>query len=69
MAYSTHAVLSGPAIERLKNSPIKKVILLDTVPIPEEKILDNFQILTVAPIFAEAINRIYKDEPVSTIYD
>ncbi len=68
-AYSTHAVLSGPAIERLKNSPIKKVILLDTVPIPEEKILDNFQILTVAPIFAEAINRIYKDEPVSTIYD
>lgn len=68
-AYSTHAVLSGPAIERLKNSPIKKLILLDTVPIPEEKMLDNFKILTVAPIFAKAINCIYTDQPVSSIYD
>ncbi len=68
-AYATHAVLSGQAIERLKNSLIKKVILLDTVPIPKEKMLDNFEVLHVAPTFAEAIRRIYIDSPVSSLFD
>lgn len=68
-AYATHAVLSGPAIERLDKSPIKKVILLDTVPIPKEKQIDKFEILNTAPIFAEAIGRIYMDRPVSSIFD
>lgn len=66
-ACATHAVLSGPAIDRIKNSPIKEVILLDTVPIPEDKMLDKFTILPVAPVFAEAIERIYSDKPVSPI--
>lgn len=66
-ACATHAVLSGPAIDRIKKSPIKEVILLDTVPIPEEKMLDKFTILPVAPVFAEAIERIYSDKPVSPI--
>lgn len=66
-ACATHAVLSGPAIDRIKKSPIKEVILLDTVPIPEDKMLDKFTILPVAPVFAEAIERIYSDKPVSTI--
>ena len=66
-ACATHAVLSGPAIDRIQKSPIKEVVLLDTVPIPEEKMLDKFTILPVAPVFAEAIERIYADKPVSPI--
>ncbi|MGN1051188.1 MAG: ribose-phosphate diphosphokinase [Acutalibacteraceae bacterium] len=68
-ACATHAVLSGPAIERIEKSPIKELILLDTVPIPEEKMLDKFTILPVAPKFAEAIERIYQAKPVSQIYN
>ncbi|MCH5202854.1 MAG: ribose-phosphate pyrophosphokinase [Oscillospiraceae bacterium] len=66
-ACATHAVLSGPAIDRIQKSPIKEVILLDTVPIPEEKMLDKFTMLPVAPVFAEAIERIYTAKPVSSI--
>lgn len=68
IACATHAVLSGPAIERIKNSPIKELVLLNTVPIPPEKRLDKFTILPVAPIFAEAIERIYEDKPISPMF-
>ena len=54
-ACATHAVLSGPAIERIKNSAIKEVVLLDTIPVPQEKMIDKFTVLPVAPTFAEAI--------------
>lgn len=67
-ACATHAVLSGPAIERIGNSPIKELILLDTVQVPEHKMLDKFTILPVAPVFAEAIERIYEDKPVSPMF-
>lgn len=67
-ACASHAVLSGPAIERIKNSAIKECILLDTVPIPEEKMIDKFTVLSVAPLFAEAIERIYEDKPVSPMF-
>ncbi len=66
-AGATHAVLSGPAIERIRNSVLKEVVLLDTIAIPEDKYLDKFTTLPVAPVFAEAIDRIYEDKPVSTI--
>ncbi len=66
-ACATHGVLSGPAVERIKNSPIKELVLLDTVPVTEEKMLDKFTILPVAPVFAEAIERIYTAKPVSSI--
>ena len=68
-AYATHAVLSGEAVSRLERSLIKKVVLLDTIPIPEEKMINKFQILHSAPTFAEAIRRIYIDSPVSSIFD
>ena len=68
-ACATHAVLSGPAIQRIKDSKIKEVILLDTVPVTEEKMIDKFTILHVAPLFADAIERIYADKPVSPLYD
>ena len=67
-ACATHAVLSGPAVERIKNSAIKEVVLLDTIPVPEEKMIDKFTILPVAPTFAEAIARIYNDKPFTTAF-
>lgn len=66
-AGATHAVLSGPAIERIKNSVIKEVILLDTIAVPADRYLDKFTTLPVAPVFAEAIERIYEDKPVSSM--
>ena len=68
IACATHGVLSGPAIERLQNSCIKELILLDTIPLPPEKAIPKITLLTVAPLFAEAIERIYEDKPVSTMY-
>ncbi len=65
--YTTHGVLSGKAVERLKSSPIKKVVFMNTIPIPEEKIIDKFTILNVAPVISEAIKRIHLDTPVSTM--
>lgn len=67
-ACATHGVLSGPAIDRIKASPIKELVLLDTVPLTEEKKLPNITLLTVAPLFAEAIERIYEDKPVSPMF-
>ena len=67
-ACATHAVLSGPAIERLKAAPIKELVLLDTIPLPPEKRLPNMTVLSVAPLFAEAIERIYEDRPVSPLF-
>ncbi len=67
-ACATHAVLSGPAIERLNEAPITELVFLDTIPIPPEKMLDKFRILPVAPVFAEAIARIYSDKSVSTLF-
>ena len=58
-AIATHGVLSGPAIERLKSAPIKNLVVTDTIQIPEEKILSNMKIITVADVFGAAINRIH----------
>ncbi len=68
-ACCTHGVLSGPAIERIQESPISELVVLDTIPLPEEKRIDKLKILSVAPIFAEAIKRIYGDVSVSEMFD
>lgn len=67
-ACCTHGVLSGPAIERLEKSPIKEVVTLNTIPVLEDKLIDKIKVLSVAPIFAEAIRRIYEDISVSKIF-
>ena len=67
-ACATHGVLSGPAIERIEKSVIKEVILLDTIQLPEEKKCDKITMLQVAPVFAEAITRIYDDKPISPLF-
>ncbi len=68
IACATHGVLSGPAIERIQNSALKEVVILDTVALPEEKRCDKITQLPVAPVFAEAIERIYQDKPVSPLF-
>jgi ribose-phosphate pyrophosphokinase len=69
IACSTHPVLSGPAIDRLRESPISEIVVLDTIAVPKEKQIDKIKILSVAPVFAEAINRIYEDLPVSRLFE
>ena len=69
IAVATHAILSGPAIDRLKNSTIKKLIVTDTVHIPDSKKLDNMEIVTVANVFGEAIRRVYEGESVSALFE
>ena len=68
-AIATHGVLSGPATKRLKSAPIKNLVVTDTIQIPEEKILSNMKIITVADVFGAAINRIHNGESVSALFD
>lgn len=67
-ACCTHAVLSGPAIDRIRDSVIDELVILDTVPLPEEKKLDKIKTLSVTNVFGEAIERIYEDLSVSTLF-
>ena len=66
---ATHGVLSGPAIERLNESTIKKIIVTDTIAIPEDKQIDKMKIVTVANIFGEAVNRVHNGESVSALFE
>ena len=59
VACATHAVLSGPAIERIKNSSIKELFFIDTIPISKERSLSKFNVISAASLFADAIKRIY----------
>lgn len=68
-ACCTHPVLSGPAIERIESSVIRELVVLDTIPLPEEKRLKNITTLSVASIFGEAIRRIYENLSVSKLFD
>jgi len=67
-AIATHGVLSGPALDRLRGSSIRKIIITDTIETKEKKILDNMDIVTVADVFGSAINRIHNDESVSALF-
>ncbi|HET6383113.1 MAG TPA: ribose-phosphate pyrophosphokinase [Armatimonadota bacterium] len=68
IACATHAVLSGPAVSSLRNAPIERLIVTDTIPIPPERRLPNMEILSVAPLLANAITRIANDASVSTLF-
>ncbi|HOQ00337.1 MAG TPA: ribose-phosphate diphosphokinase [Acetivibrio clariflavus] len=67
-ACCTHGVLSGSAIEKIDQSPMKELVTLNTIPIPEEKRIPKIVSLSVAPVFAEAIERIYGDISISTLF-
>ena len=68
-ACCTHPVFSGPAIERIKDSPIVELIATNTIALSERRRLDKIKSVTVAPVFAEAIRRIYENVSVSTLFD
>ena len=67
-ACCTHAVLSGPAIERIEASAISELIVLDTIQLPEEKNIDKIQVKTVAHLFGDAIKKIFANESISQLF-
>lgn len=68
-ACCTHGVLSGPAFDRLNNSAIEELVMLNTITLPKEADVEKITSLSVAPLFAEAIQRIYDDEPISKLFE
>ena len=70
LACATHGVLSKPAIERLEQSPIQELLLLDTIPYPtDQPACEKVKYLSVAPVFAEAITRIYEEVSISSLFE
>jgi len=65
----THPVLSGPAFERIRDSVIKELVVTNTIPLPAGKPVDKIKVLSVAPLFAEAIKRIYEGLSLSKLFD
>jgi ribose-phosphate pyrophosphokinase len=68
-ACATHAVLCGPAVERLRESSIKQVVVTDSIPLTPNKQLPNIKVLSVAPLLADAIKRIHFNESVSKLFE
>jgi ribose-phosphate pyrophosphokinase len=66
---ATHGVFSGPAIDRLKNSVIEKVVVTNTLPLPPEKRIDKIEVLSAAGIIGDAIDAVFEDTSVSEIFD
>ncbi len=65
----THAVLSGPAIERIKKSNIKELVVTNTIPLTENKKIDKIKVLDIAPLFAEAIKRINEGTSIGELFE
>jgi ribose-phosphate pyrophosphokinase len=66
---ATHPVLSGPAIQRIATSPVKEVIVTNSIPVPDSKKLDKIKVLTVAPLMGEAIRRIHTGVSVGALFE
>ncbi|ANH36817.1 Ribose-phosphate pyrophosphokinase [Nocardioides dokdonensis FR1436] len=66
---ATHAILSDPAVDRLKNSPAVEVIVTDTLPIPEDRRFDKLTVLSIAPLVARAIKEVFEDGSVTSMFD
>lgn len=69
IATSTHGVLSGPAVDRLKNSRITEVVITNTLPIPVESHFDKLTILSIAPLLGRAITEVFEDGSVTSLFD
>ena len=67
-ALATHGVLSGPAIDRIKNSSINRLVITNTLPLPPDKQIDKIEVLSVAKIIADAIDAVFEDTSVSEIF-
>ena len=68
-AACTHGILCGPAIERIQNSPIKELVITNTVPLTPEKQIEKIKVLSIAPLFAEAIQRINEAKPLGDLFE
>jgi ribose-phosphate pyrophosphokinase len=68
-AMATHAVLSDPATDRLKNSSISKVIVTNTLPLDDGRLFDKIEVLSVAQIVADALDAVFEDTSVSEIFE
>jgi ribose-phosphate pyrophosphokinase len=68
-ACSTHPILSGPAIERIASCPVKEVVVMDTVPVPQSKRIDKITVLPIAPLLGEAIRRIHTGQSVGAMFE
>jgi ribose-phosphate pyrophosphokinase len=66
---ATHAVLSGPAVERLKNSRVSEVVVTNTLPIAEESRFDKLTVLSIAPLLGRAIREVFEDGSVTSLFD
>jgi ribose-phosphate pyrophosphokinase len=66
---ATHGLLSGPAIERLMNSPVTEVAVANTVALPPERRFDRLKVLSIAPLLAKAIGYTHSDQSVSSLFD
>jgi len=69
IATATHGVLSGPAVDRLKNSAISEVVVTNTLPIPEENQFDKLTTLSIAPLIGRAISEVFTDGSVTSLFD
>ena len=65
----THGVLSGPAIERIKNSSLKELVMTSTIPLPKEKQIDKIVVVSISELFAEAINRIHSETSIGELFE
>ena len=68
-AMATHAVLSDPALDRLKTSDISRVVVTNTLPIALERAIDKIEVLSIAGVIAAALNAVFADTSVSEIFD
>ena len=68
-ACCTHGVLSGPAMKRLEESAIEDLLVLDTIEMTEDKLIDKISVVSVADVFADAINFVHKGESISSLFD
>ena len=68
-AVATHGILSGPAVDRLKNAPINEIVLTNTLPIPPEKQIDGMTVLSIAPLIGRAIREVFEDGSVTSLFD
>jgi ribose-phosphate pyrophosphokinase len=66
---ATHAVLSGPAVDRLKNSSINEVVVTNTLPIPDDRRFDTLTVLSIAPLLAQAIREVFEDGSVTSLFN
>ena len=68
-AGATHGVLVGPAVERIQNSPIKELVVTNTIPLEEEKQIDKIKVVSIAPLFAEGIRRINEEKALGDLFE